>query len=197
MTTVVAIAGGTASGKSTLCRGLAEHLGDRANVLLHDRYYRTVPAELAETWNYDEPSSLETDLMVRHVDALRRGQPVEVPCYDFAVHGRLERRERLEPREFLLVEGILVLTDPALRERFDVSVFVHVPADIRLARRLLRDMSERGREPRGIIARYQSTVRPMHEAWVEPSRVHADHVFDGTRAPAELLADLLSRLGER
>lgn len=185
---IVAIAGGSASGKSTLSAALVDQLGDRAGLILHDRYYRSPPAETeVSTWNFDHPDSLDTPLLVAHLDALRDGRAVDVPRYDFAQHCRAGGTDRVMPAPLIVVEGILVLADADLRARCDVSIFVDTAADIRLARRIRRDVLERGREPLGILERYLSMVRPMHEAYVEPSKRHADLIIDGTDALATLV----------
>ncbi len=186
---VVGIAGGTASGKSTLTRALVDILGDRALYIAHDRYYRSLPDTFRDRpleYNFDHPDALETDRLVRDLDALEAGRTVEIVDYDFGVCARAPRERwlRTAAREIVIVEGILALAEPTLRERFDLRVFVHTDADLRLARRLRRDIVERGDTPDGVIAQYLATVRPMHEAFVEPSRDHADVVLDGT-APVE------------
>lgn len=193
---VIGIAGGSASGKTTVSRALHERLGDQAALLLHDRYYRTPPPDVpAASWNYDHPDALETELLVAHVDALRRGQVAELPLYDFATHSRSPGVERVEPRPVLLVEGILVLADAALRERMDHTIFVHTPADVRLMRRLRRDVAERGRDPLGVLRQYEDTVRPMHARFVEPSRNYADLVLDGTQEVQNLVSAVLGLAG--
>ncbi len=193
---VIGIGGGTASGKSTLSRALVARLGDRAALLLHDRYYRDPPEGVdPAAWNYDHPDALETGLLVAHLDGLRQGQAVEVPRYDFSRHARAVGRERLEPRDVVVVEGILVLADERLRARMDLTVFVDTPADLRLARRLRRDVAERGRQPLGVIEQYLATVRPMHERHVAPSREQAAVVLDGTRPVGELVDAVLAWLG--
>lgn len=179
---VVGIAGGSGSGKSTYSRELAKRLGQRAVILAHDSYYRPLPDWLRDdphAHNFDEPESLETDLMVQHVDELIAGHAIEVPIYDFATHDR-QGYERVEPRPVILVEGILVLSEPALRKRFTHSVFVHAPEPVRLARRIRRDEEHRGRSMEDVLLQYFKTVRPSHEAWVEPSRDHATLLIDGT-----------------
>lgn len=186
---VIGIAGGTASGKSTLTRALVTALGERALYISHDRYYRTLPDAFRERpldYNFDHPDALETERLVRDLDALYAGRAVQLVDYDFGVCARApkERWHHVEPREIAVVEGILALAEPSLRQRYDLRVFVHTDADLRLARRLRRDIVERGDTPDGVIAQYLATVRPMHEAFVEPSRNHADLVLDGT-APVE------------
>lgn len=193
---VIGIAGGTASGKSTLSAALAVRLGDQASLLLHDRYYRSPPADLPPSrWNYDHPESLETSLLIEHLRQLRRGEPVRVPRYDFARHRRAEGSEVIEPREVILVEGILVLAVPELRQSLDHRVFVDCEADIRLMRRLRRDVAERGREPLGVLDQYEQTVRPMHACYVQPSRVHAELLLDGTRPVMHSVERVLELVG--
>lgn len=191
---VIALAGGTASGKSTLCDALAEHLGDRANVLVHDRYYRTVSKDMLATWNFDHPRALETDLMVTHIRELLTGKAVDVPRYDFASHERTPATDRLEPREILVVEGILVLSNEDVRALSDTTIFVDTPSDIRLARRLSRDVAQRGRDALDVVRQYLETVRPMHEAFVEPSKQHAQVKLDGTLPIPEMTARALEAL---
>lgn len=183
---VVGIAGGTASGKSTLCRRLTLELG--AAVVAHDSYYRTLPeafrGERIAEYNFDHPDALDTARLLVDLAALQRGETVQVPVYDFAGCRRLEETERVVPTEVLIVEGILVLAIPELRARFDVSVFVDCPADIRLARRLRRDCVERGDDPESLVTQYLATVRPMHQALVQPSAEYADLRVDG-RGPMD------------
>lgn len=187
---IVAIAGGSASGKSTLSRALATALGDRVSVLLHDRYYRTVPIDQVEHWNYDHPDALDTGLLVQHLDRLRQGHAVDAPRYSFSGHCRVGT-DRIEARPVVLVEGILVLASADVRARADLSLYVDAPPDIRLARRVLRDVVERDRQAEQVIHRYLASVRPMHEAFVEPSRTWADHIVDGTRSLDLLLPEVL------
>ena len=196
-TIVIGIAGGTASGKSTLARALADELGDQANHLVHDRYYRPVAPEQAETHNWDHPDALDTALLIEHVDQLCQGRATVVPSYDFTEHARLETGTPLEPKPFLIVEGILVMSDPELRERFDVSFFVEAPADIRLIRRIRRDRIERGRSLESILDQYEATVRPMHEQFVAPARAHASQVIDGTASLSVSLQRVLRALHQR
>lgn len=181
---IVLIAGGTASGKSTLCR----HLAGRPDVLLieHDRYYKSA----APGANFDEPAALDTALLMLQLDALRRGEAVDLPTYDFARHARAAATDRVVAAPIVVVEGILVLCEPALRERADLTVFVDAPADIRLARRLRRDIVERGRSPQSVLDQYLHTVRPMHLRWVEPHKAQAGLVLDGELPPEALRAGL-------
>jgi uridine kinase len=186
---VIGIAGGTASGKSTLAQALAGTLGGRCHLLLHDRYYRAPSGDPA-AHNFDHPDALDTPALIADIDALKRGESVTLPLYDFATHQPRVDTETLAPREVLIVEGILILESASLRERLDHAVFVHTPADIRLMRRVRRDIADRGRTVEGVFSQYARTVRPMHEHHVEPSRVHADLTLDGTE-PVQALVDRL------
>jgi uridine kinase len=178
---VIGIAGGTGSGKTTVVRRLIDALGDgQVTVLEHDRYYRDrseLRLEERAALNYDHPDALETDLLVEHVRRLKASEAVEVPTYDFARHNRLETRERVEPRKAILVEGILIFADAALRGLMDVKVFVDADADTRFIRRLERDVAERGRTVQSVIDQYMGTVRPMHLEFVEPSKRYADIIL--------------------
>jgi len=196
---VLGVAGGTASGKTTVARGLLEVLGDRAVLLTHDRYYRSLPdGHDAATWNFDHPDALDTELLAQHVDELLAGRDVAVPSYAFDTHRRLPRPQWtvLPARPVVVVEGILVLAHEGLRERMHHRVFVHAPHDVRLVRRIRRDRAERGRGVDDILEQYMATVRPMHERYVEPSRGHAHHVLDGTRPVGELVEKLVSLVGD-
>jgi uridine kinase len=175
---VIGVAGGSGSGKTTVVRRILEALGDsRVPVLEHDRYYRDrndLRLEERAALNYDHPDSLETDLMVRHVHELRGGRPVQAPVYDFARHARKEETEAISPGRALIVEGILIYTDPDLRKLMDVKVFVDTDDDTRFIRRLQRDIAERGRTVQSVIEQYLGTVKPMHLEFVEPSKRYAD-----------------------
>jgi uridine kinase len=195
---VVGIAGGTASGKSTLARKLCEVLGDRSLLLLHDRYYFSLPEHLRGNpleYNFDHPESLETERLVRDLATLRTGKPAMLPRYDFAHHLRCEEEDRVEPHPVIVLEGILVLADPGLRAVMDHRVYVTAPDDIRLARRIRRDLDHRGREVHEVLAQYERTVRPMHLAYVEPSRAHADLVIDGTVSVEQSVRRVLDLIG--
>jgi len=175
---VIGVAGGSGSGKTTVVRHIIDSLGpDQVTVVEHDRYYRNYPdlrLEERASLNHDHPNALETDLMVRHLDALRHGERVEVPVYDFTRHVRLERTDAMQPRRAIIVEGILILADADLRARMDVKVFVDTDDDTRFIRRLQRDVRERGRSLESVVEQYQSTVKPMHLEFVEPSKRYAD-----------------------
>jgi len=175
---VIGVAGGSGSGKTTVVRSIMNALGDTdVSVIEHDRYYRDYPnlrLEDRAALNYDHPDSLETDLLVDHVRALREGLRVEVPAYDFARHARHAHRDTIHPRTAIIVEGILIFADPALRALMDVKVFVDTDDDTRFIRRLQRDVRERGRTVDSVIDQYLSTVKPMHLDFVEPSKRYAD-----------------------
>ena len=178
---VIGVAGGSGSGKTTVVRRIIDSLGpEQVTVLDHDRYYRDrndLRLEERAALNYDHPDSLETDLLVRHVHELKAGRAVELPRYDFARHARLSERELVEARRALIVEGILVFTDKPLRELMDIKVFVDTDADTRFIRRLVRDVADRGRTMESVIEQYQSTVKPMHLDFVEPSKRYADVIL--------------------
>ena len=178
---VIGVAGGSGSGKTTVVRRIVESIGDGQVVVLeHDRYYRDrndLRLEERAALNYDHPDSLETDLLVQHVEALRDGRGVEVPRYDFARYVRHASAEAIEPRRTIIVEGILIYTDAALRRLMDVKVFVDTDDDTRFIRRLQRDIAERGRTVQSVIDQYLSTVKPMHLEFVEPSKRYADIII--------------------
>ena len=175
---IIGIAGGSGSGKTTVVRRLMASLGDeKVSVLEHDRYYRDrsdLRLEERAALNYDHPDSLETDLLVQHVKALRAGTPVQAPQYDFARHNRLDTCDSVYPRAAVIVEGILIFADAPLRALMDVKVFVDADDDTRFIRRLQRDITERGRTVQSVIDQYLGTVKPMHLEFVEPSKRYAD-----------------------
>jgi uridine kinase len=175
------VAGGSGSGKTTVVRRIVDSLGSEHVTLLdHDRYYRDrndLRLEERAALNYDHPDSLETDLLVRHIRDLKAGRAVEAPRYDLPRHARLTEKDTLQPRRALIVEGILIFTDSALRELMDIKVFVDTDSDTRFIRRLQRDVAERGRTMESVIDQYQSTVKPMHREFVEPSKRYADVII--------------------
>jgi uridine kinase len=177
----IGIAGGSGSGKTTVAQEILGRVGaDSIAFLQHDSYYKDLsglpPTQRAEL-NFDHPNSLETELLIEHILALRDGKAVEVPIYDFSAHSRTARTFTVAPRGVILVEGILIFVDARLRELFDVKIFVDTDADIRFIRRLERDISERGRTTESVIKQYQLTVRPMHLEFVEPSKRYADVII--------------------
>jgi uridine kinase len=178
---VIGIAGGSGSGKTTVAQEILQRVGpDRIAFLQHDSYYKDLsglpPAQKADV-NFDHPNSLETELLTRHIASLRDGKPVEVPIYDFSTHSRTSQTYTVQPRMVILVEGILIFTEAALRDMFDVKIFVDTDSDLRFIRRLERDITERGRTTESVIKQYQSTVRPMHMEFVEPSKRYADVII--------------------
>ena len=177
-TLVIGLAGGTGSGKTTVSEAVREAAGAGEIVVLpQDAYYRAqsdVPPEIRKKTNYDEPSAFDTDLLVAHLDALLRGEAVERPVYDFTADDRAAETVNLTPKPVIVVEGILVLHEPTLRERFDLSVFVDAPPDERFIRRLERDVSERGRSAESVIEQYRRSVKPMHDLFVEPTKAFAN-----------------------
>ncbi len=176
---VIGIAGGTGSGKTTLMKRLVETFGDHVSVVSHDNYYRRhdeLSFEERSAINYDEPAALETELMVEHLDRLRSGQGVDCPVYDYAAHNRSDETVHIQPRRVIIVEGIMIFAEPELRKRMDIRIFVDTDADIRLCRRIRRDVNKRGRTVESVLSQYQQTVKPMHEQYVEPSKRYADLV---------------------
>ena len=170
---VIGIAGGTGSGKTTLMKNLIGHFGGMVTVLSHDNYYKRhdeLPLEQRSQLNYDEPDALETDLMAHHLNLLRQGQAIDCPVYDFTNHNRSNETVRIEPNPVIIVEGILIFENQPLRELMDICIFVDTDADVRLCRRIKRDVTKRGRTLESVLLQYQQTVKPMHEKYVEPSK---------------------------
>ena len=198
-TLMIGVAGGTGSGKTTLTKRLSAELGGNITVLSHDDYYKAhdeLTYEQRCRLNYDHPDAFDTDLLITHLEALRRGESVEIPTYDFTVHNRSNVTKTVLPNRIILLEGILILADPALCRQLDIRVFVDTDADVRLRRRLRRDMRDRGRSLESITEQYLNTVKPMHEQFVEPSKKNADIVIpQGGKNPAAL-ALLLGRARE-
>jgi len=176
---VIGIAGGSGSGKTTLVKRLVEYFSDSVSVVSHDNYYKRHD-ELTYRErcliNYDEPAAFENELMATHLDALRRGEDVECPVYDYTVHNRSDQTVIIPAKPVILVEGILIFADEQLRERMDIRIFVDTDADIRLCRRIKRDVNKRARSLESVLSQYQQTVKPMHEKYVEPSKKHANLV---------------------
>ena len=178
---VIALAGGTGSGKTTVANVIIERVGtEHIMYLPHDAYYKD-PKNLPEAQraqiNFDHPNSLDTEMLIEHVRVLKAGLPIERPVYDFKTHTRIEEVINLQPQPIVIVEGILIFVEPALRNLFDVKIFVDTPPDIRFIRRLERDINERGRTAISVIQQYQETVRPMHLEFVEPSKRYADVII--------------------
>ena len=176
---VIGIAGGSGSGKTTLLKNIVETFGPSITVIRPDNYYKRhdeMTYEERSRLNYDEPAALETDLMVRQLEALRRGETIQCPVYDFTVHNRSNETLTIQPEKVIIVEGILIFTDKQLRDLMDIKIFVDTDADIRICRRIKRDVNKRGRSLESVILQYQQTVKPMHEKYVEPSKKYADIV---------------------
>ena len=173
---VIGIAGGSGSGKTTLMNNIVSRFSEDITVLSHDSYYRRHDEMTYEErcqLNYDEPAALETELMVRHLDCLRNGEAIDCPVYDFTVHNRSDATQRIEPSRIIIVEGILIFENEALRDLMDIRIFVDTDADIRLCRRVKRDVNKRGRSLESVLTQYQETVKPMYEKYVEPSKKYA------------------------
>ena len=174
---VIGIAGGSGSGKTTLMKNLIARLGEQVTVLSHDNYYKRhddMSYEERCLLNYDEPEAFDTSLMVYQLGELRRGFSVDCPVYDFTVHNRSNETTKIVPERVIIVEGILIFENKELRDLMDVKIFVDTDADIRLCRRIKRDVNKRGRSMDSVLKQWQQTVKPMHELYVEPSKKHAD-----------------------
>ena len=176
---VIGIAGGTGSGKTTLMKNIVSRFEGDVTVLSHDNYYKRhdeLTYEERVQLNYDEPDALETDLMATHLEALRRGESIHCPVYDFSAHNRSDETILIQPRKVIIVEGILIFENEALRNLMDIRIFVDTDADVRLCRRIQRDVKKRGRSLESVLNQYQQTVKPMHEKYVEPSKKFANLV---------------------
>lgn len=177
--TIIGIAGGTGSGKSTFTNRLKQEFNEHVSVVYHDNYYRAhddIPMQERRRLNYDHPDAFETELLLEHLSQLKHGHGIECPTYDYSLHNRAEGTISIEPKKVILLEGILVLYDERLRNMLDIKVFVDADADERILRRILRDTKERGRDVENIIEQYLTTVKPMHNLYVEPTKVYADIV---------------------
>ena len=179
---IIGVAGGTGSGKTTLARHIANAFGDRVAVITHDSYYRRQDNKSIEEralQNYDHPDAFETDLLCQHLKMLAEGQAVEVPVYDYTIHNRASSTTRVEPKPVIVLEGILLFSDEELRSMMDLKIFVDTDADERILRRIVRDTRERGRTLESVIKQYLTTVKPMHDAFVEPYKRYADVIVPG------------------
>ncbi len=197
---VIGIAGGTGSGKTTVANVVLRRLGaDKITFLPHDSYYRDlggIPIEERIAFNFDHPDALETELLIEHIQALKRGESVEVPIYDFTTHMRTDQSMHVDAQRVILVEGILIFADEALLELFDAKIFVDTPDDIRFIRRLQRDLLERGRTVDSVIQQYMTTVRPMHLEFVEPSKRQADVIIPEGGLNTVAMDMVVARIGE-
>ena len=196
---VIGIAGGSGSGKTTLMNNIVKRFEDNITVLSHDSYYRRhddMPYEERCQLNYDEPAALETELMVQHLDLLRPGIAIDCPDYDFTVHNRSDKVIRVEPRKIIIVEGILIFENKELRDLMDIRIFVDTDADIRLCRRVKRDVNKRGRSLESVLLQYQETVKPMYEKYVEPSKKYA-HILVPEGGKNAVALDLVVNLIEK
>lgn len=177
---IIGIAGGTGSGKTTITERLVERFGGNVSVVHHDNYYKAhhdMPYAERCLLNYDHPDSFDTEMMIEHLQQLKAGRSVESPVYDYSIHDRSDRTVTIEPTRVIIVEGILIYADPRLCEQMDVKIFVDTDADVRILRRIQRDVQERGRSLDSVINQYLTTVKPMHEQFVEPSKRRADVII--------------------
>ena len=176
----IGIAGGTGSGKTTITKRIVQRFGDNVSVVYHDNYYRAhdeLTYEERAKLNYDHPDAFETELMVQHLKALRRGESIRCPVYDYSVHNRSDRTTRIDPAPVILVEGILIFQSREICDQLDIKIYVDTDADVRILRRIVRDVRDRGRSLDSVVSQYLTTVKPMHEQFVEPSRRMADIII--------------------
>ncbi|MCQ2555172.1 MAG: uridine kinase, partial [Clostridia bacterium] len=177
---VIGIAGGTGSGKSTLVSKIQEEFKDEISVISHDFYYKEhndIPFEDRKKLNYDHPDAFDTDLLIEHIKSLKEWQPIDRPVYDFTIHNRIDEVVRVNPSKVVVVEGILIFENRELRDLCDIKIFVDTDADIRIIRRILRDVNQRGRTLESVIEQYITTVKVMHETFVEPSKKYCDIII--------------------
>ncbi len=177
---IIGIAGGSGSGKTTLADNIAAHFGNKISMLRHDDYYKK-RSDISEferaKLNYDHPSAFDTELLICHLDALKSGEAVECPVYDYSIHDRSRDIKRIEPNEVIILEGILIFENPDILSRLDMKIYVDTDSDVRILRRIMRDVKTRGRTLDSVVQQYLSTVKPMHEAFVEPSKKNADIII--------------------
>ncbi len=179
-TIIIGIAGGTGCGKSTLINRIKEEFNDEITILSHDFYYKQhndIPFEERKKINYDHPNAFDTDIMIEHIKQLAAGHAIERPVYDFTIHNRIDETVTVQPAKVIVVEGILIFENEELRDLCDIKVFIDTDADVRIIRRILRDVQERGRMLNNIVDQYLTTVKPMHDLFVEPSKKYADIII--------------------
>lgn len=189
------ITGGAASGKTTIADLLLKDLQERVSVLQFDRYYRDqghLDVEQRAVVNYDHPDSLDHELLIKHLDSLSQGSSINAPIYDFATHTRTEQTKKIEPKEFVIVDGILILAFSEIRERLTFKIFIDAPEETRLERRIARDMSERGRTEESVRKQFKASVQPMHEKFVQPFRDSTELIIDGLDDPNESAVKVIS-----
>ena len=177
---MIGIAGGTGSGKTTITRHICKRFGGDVSVVYHDNYYKRhdeLPYEQRAKLNYDHPDAFDTDLMIEQLQMLKSGKSIECPVYDFSIHNRTDRTVTIPPARVIVVEGILVFCEKELRELLNIKIYVDTDADVRVLRRVIRDVRERGRSIESVVEQYLKTVKPMHEAFVEPSKRYADIII--------------------
>lgn len=180
-TTIIGIAGGTGSGKSTFTDRVKKHFGNKIAVIYHDNYYKPgggLSLTERKKVNYDHPDSLETSLLVEHLKLLKNGKAIKSPIYDYSIHDRTNKTSTIKPKKVIIVEGILALADESLRNMLDMKIFIEADADVRILRRILRDVKQRGRDIENIMDQYLTTVKPMHNLFVEPTKALADVVVN-------------------
>lgn len=179
-TYVIGVAGGSASGKTTIVKIIQDYFKDELELIGHDCYYKAhydMPFEEREKLNYDHPCSFDTDRMIEDIKQLKKGQMIERPVYDYSIHNRSDKTVKVYPKKILMIEGIMVLEDERLRDLMDLIIFVDTDADERLMRRIMRDMNERGRSIGSVLKQYRETVKPMHEQFIEPYKKYADIII--------------------
>ncbi len=189
----IGIAGGTGSGKTTITKRIMERFGDDVSVINHDNYYKAhneMTYEERSQLNYDHPDAFDTDLMIRDLQMLKCGEEVHSPVYDFTIHNRSQETKLIRPAKVIIVEGILILADPQLCQEMDIRVFVDTDADVRILRRIVRDVNKRGRTLESVVDQYLTTVKPMHEAFVEPSKKNA-HIIIPEGGRNQVALDML------